>query len=108
MKCTALKAVDEEGAGLVYLPKPDKSLFILDTPGQEEAAKREFEVEGLELNFVCGSRYLKAYLGSQEELAAWVKTQVEAWYHGVGVLGKIARRHPQLAYVGLGMLLQLD
>ena len=57
------------------------------------------------LNFVSGSRYLGAYLGPQEELAAWVKPQVEAWYHGVRVLGKISQRQPQSAYTGLGMLL---
>ena len=33
---------------------------------------------------------------------------MEAWSHGVRVLGKIARRHPQLAYAVLGMLLQLE
>ena len=49
-----------------YLPEPAKSLFILDTPGQEEAAKREFAVEGLTLNFVGGSQYSGAYLGPQE------------------------------------------
>ena len=73
-----------------YLPEPAKSLFILDTPGQEEAAKREFSVEVLSLNFVSGSRYLGAYLGLQAELEAWVKPQVEAWDHGVKVLAKIA------------------
>ena len=60
-----------------YFPKPDKSLFILDALGQEEAAKREVSVEGLALNFVSGSRYLGAYLGPQEELEAWFKPQVE-------------------------------
>ena len=37
-----------------YFPDPDKSIFILDTPGQEEAVKRDFSVEGLTLNFVSG------------------------------------------------------
>ena len=60
------------------------------------------------LNFVSGSRYLGAYVGPRNQLEAWVKPQVEAWAHGVRVLGKIARRHPQLAYSGLGMLLQLE
>ena len=73
-----------------YFPKPDKSLFISDTPGQEEAAKREFAKEGLVLNYVSGSRYLGAYLGPQAELESWVKPQVEAWAHGVKVLAKIA------------------
>ena len=27
------------------------------------------------------------YLGLQEELAAWLKPQMEAWAHGVRVLG---------------------
>ena len=71
-------------------PEPAKSLFISDTPGQEEVAKRELSAEGLVLNFVCGSRYLGAYLGPQEELEAWVKPQVEAWAHGVRFLGQIA------------------
>ena len=91
-----------------YFHEPAKSLFISDTPGQEVAAKREFLAEGLTLNVVSGSRYLGAYLGPQAELEAWVKHQVEAWYHGVTVLYKIARRHPQLAYAGLGMLLQSE
>ena len=71
-------------------------------------AKREFAVEGLTLNFASGSRYSGAYLGPQAELEAWVKPQVEAWAHGVRVLIKISRRHPQLAYAGLGMLLQSE
>ena len=66
-----------------YLPEPAKYLFILDTPRQEAAAKREFSKEGLVLNFVRGRRYLGAYLGPQAELEAWVKPQLEAWAHGV-------------------------
>ena len=38
----------------------------------------------------------------------WVKPQVEAWAHGVRFLGKISRQHPQSAYSGLGVSLQLD
>ena len=68
-------------------------------------ARREFAPEGLDLNFVSGSRYLEAYMGPEGELAAWVKPQVEAWAQGVRVLGKIYRRHPQSAYAGLGMSL---
>ena len=37
-----------------------------------------------------------------------MKPQVEAWAHGVIFLVKIAQWHPQLAYAGLGMLLQLE
>ena len=73
-----------------YFPEQAKSIFISDTPGQEEAARREFAAEELVLNFVSGSRYLGAYIGSQEELALWVKSQVEAWANGVRVLGKIS------------------
>ena len=40
-------------------------------------------------------------------MAAWLKPQVEAWAHGVRVLGKISQQHPQSAYYGLGMSLQL-
>ena len=71
-------------------------------------SRLEFAVEGLDLKFVSGSRQLGVYLGPQEELAAWVKPQVEEWAHGVRVLGKISRRHPQSAYSGLGISLQLE
>ena len=91
-----------------YLPEPAKSLFISDTPGQEEAAKREFALEGLTLNFVSGSWYVGAYLGPQEKLEAWVKPQVKAWTHRVRVIGKIDQRNTHLAYAGLGMSLQLE
>ena len=98
----------KRGPDWEYFPNPDNSPFILDTPVREEATRREFAAEGLVLNFVSGSRYLGAYLGPQEELEAWIKPQVEAWAHGVRVLGKISQQHPQLAYAGFGMLLQFN
>ena len=91
-----------------YFPELPKPLFISDTPGQEAGAKREFAAEGLTLNFVSVSRYLGAYLGLQADLEAWVKTQVEAWAHGVTVLANIARRHPQSSYAALGMSLKAE
>ena len=51
-----------------YLPKPTNLFFISDTPGQEEAEKQEFAKEGLDLNFISGSRYLEAYLVPQDQL----------------------------------------
>ena len=48
-----------------HFPEPANSIFISDTLGQEEAAKREFAAEGLVLNFGSVSR---SYLGPQEEL----------------------------------------
>ena len=101
-----LNLLMKRGTDRGYFPNPEKSLFVSDTPGQEEAAWREFEAEGLDLNFISGSRYLGAYLGPQEELEVWVKPQVEAWDHGVRVLGKISQQKPQSAYAGLGVLLQ--
>ena len=80
-----------------YLPELAKSIFISDTQGQEEEAKREFVKEGLGLNFIRGSRYLGAYLGPQKALEAWFKPQVEAWAYWFRVLGIISRQHPQLA-----------
>ena len=58
-----LNLLMKRGPDRGYFPEPANSLFILDTPGQEEAAKREFAKEGLCLNFVSGSLYLGAYLG---------------------------------------------
>ena len=85
-----LKLLMKRGPDRGYLPNPAKSLFISDTPGREAAEIREFAKEGLVLNFVSGSRYLRAYLGLQAELEEWVKPQVEAWAHRVRVLVKIS------------------
>ena len=93
----------KRGTDRGYFPEPAKYLFVTDTPGQEEVAKRKFDVEGLDLNFISGSRYIGAYIGPRDQLEAWVKPQVEAWSHRVKVLGKIAQRHPQSAYSRLGM-----
>ena len=60
-----LKLLIKRGMDRGYFPEPAKSLFIPNTPWQEEVVKREFAAEGLELNFVSGSRYLGAYLGHQ-------------------------------------------
>ena len=103
-----LKLLMKRGPDRGYFLDPDKFLFISDTLGQEEASKREFAKEGLDLNFVSGSRYLGAYLGLQDQLEEWVKPQVEKRAHGVIILGNISQRHPQLDYAGLGMFLQLE
>ena len=89
-KAQLLKLLMKRGPDRGYFPDPDKYLFISDILGQEEAARRELVAERIVLNFVSGSRYLGAYLVPHEELEAWVKPQVEAWYHGVRVLGKIS------------------
>ena len=109
-RCSAhlLKLLMKRGLDRGYLIEPAKYLFILNTPVQEEAAKREFAIKGLTLNFVSSSRYLGAYLGPRDQLEAWVKPQMEAWVHRVRVLGKISRRQPQSDYDGLGMSLQLE
>ena len=51
-----LNMLIKRGPDRGYFPKPDKSLFISDTLGQEEAEKREFTLEGLTLNSVSSSR----------------------------------------------------
>ena len=72
-KCTALKAIDEEGAGLGVFTQAGKSTLRSDTPVQQEAVRREFAAEGVVLNFFSGSPYLGSYLGTQEELMGSVK-----------------------------------
>ena len=58
-----LKLLMDRGPYRGSFPDPYKPIFIADLPDQEEAKKREFTVEGLDLNFVGGSWYLGAYLG---------------------------------------------
>ena len=38
-----------------YFPAPAKSLFIVDSPTQEEKTQRSFKVEGPHLKFVLSS-----------------------------------------------------
>ena len=42
-----LKLLTEKGPERGYFPELAKSFFISDTPGQEEATRREFSAEGL-------------------------------------------------------------
>ena len=98
----------DQGPNRGYFPEPAKSLFIAENPEDEEATNREFDRSGLNLNYVGVSRYLGAYLGPKEELEAWVRPKVEAWYHMVCNLAKIANQYPQSAYYVLEMSLQLE
>ena len=56
----------EWGPDRGYFSDPEKSLFIADNPEDEETARQEFDWVGLNLNYVGGSRYLRAYLGPRE------------------------------------------
>ena len=69
--------------GRGYFPDLAKSLFISDTPGQEEATRREFAVKKLLLNFGSGSRYLGAYLDLRK---SWWHGSNPKWRHGTTVL----------------------
>ena len=46
-------------------PKPTKSLFIADNPEEKEAENMQFEQAGLNINYVDGSRYLGAFMGTE-------------------------------------------
>ena len=79
-----LKLLMKRGPDRGHFPKRAKSLFILDTPWKQEAAKREFAKEGLCLNFISGIRYLGAYIGPQAELEAWVNPKCRQGPRGKG------------------------
>ena len=65
-----MKVILEWGADMEYFHEPAKYFLISESPAQEAEARREFEVEGLQLNFFSNSKYLEAYLGTREELEA--------------------------------------
>ena len=58
-----LKLLMERGSDGGYLSDPDKSLLIVDFLDKEEAVKRKFVAEGIELYFVGGNQYLGGYIG---------------------------------------------
>ena len=78
-----------------YLPKPARSLFIIDNPEEKEASKRKFERAVLNLKYIDDSQYLGGYLGLREELEEWVRPKLEEWAHGVRTLAKIVNWYPQ-------------
>ena len=47
-------------------------------------------------------------MGPRGKLGEQVRPKVEACSHGVHTLDKIAKQYPQLAYAGLGILLQIQ
>ena len=51
-----LRLMMDQGPDQGYFPKQANSLFIADTPEEKEAANREFERAGLNLNYVDGRR----------------------------------------------------
>ena len=53
-----VKLLRERRTDRGYLSVPSRLLLIDDSLEHEEAYKREFTTEGLELNFVGGSKYL--------------------------------------------------
>ena len=91
-----------------YFYELSKPLFIAENPKEKEVMRQEFEQAGLNLTYVDDSKYLGAYLGTMEEIEAWVRPKVEAWAHRVHKLAKIAKCYLQLAYASLDMSLQLD
>ena len=57
---TQLRLLMDQGMDWGYFPEPAKLLFIADNPEYKEAAQREFEWSGLNLNYVGGRRYIGA------------------------------------------------
>ena len=97
--------INGPGARTGVLPQSSQAAFIANNLEDKEAEKREFEREGLNLNYVDGSKYLGDYLGPRAELEAWVWPKMEAWAHEFRILVKIAKWYTQLAYARLGMLI---
>ena len=60
-----LKLLMDWGSDRGYFLEPAKSIFIADNPEEKEATKREFEQEGLNINYAYGSRYLGGLFGAQ-------------------------------------------
>ena len=58
---TQLRLLMDQGLDWGYLPEPAKLLFISVNLEDKEAARREFERSGLNINYLDGRQYLGAY-----------------------------------------------
>ena len=56
----------DQGTDRGYFSNLTKYLFIEDSPVEKEAAKGKFERSGLNINYVDGGCYLRAYLVLRE------------------------------------------
>ena len=56
----------DQGTDRGYFPKLANNLFIVDSPVEKEAAKGKFDQAGLNINYVDGGCYLRAYLVLRE------------------------------------------
>ena len=73
----------DRGLDRGYFLEPAKYLFIADKLEENESAKREFDLAGLNLNYVYVRRYMWGLFGAMEEKEEWVRPKVEAWAHRV-------------------------
>ena len=67
--------------------------------GQEDDATRFFM--GLNFKVVTGTQILGVYIGSIEQESDWLDEKVEAWDTSISWMLEVARRQPQVAYIGL-------
>jgi hypothetical protein len=67
---------------------------------ENKAAATEYFAD-LGFKIVTGYRYLGGYLGSDQDLNAWLQDKASTQEHAVGKLAGITPKYPQSAYTGL-------
>ncbi len=100
-----LEDVCSLGRSIGFFVEPTKSIAICPEP-QQPAAKTH--LQGLDLEFLLGSRYLGGYIGDKDGIEDWIKPKIQAWIQGIADLAKVARRFPQTAFAGMSKSYQQE
>eukprot|EP00957_Ditylum_brightwellii_P108449 8272652-Ditylum_brightwellii.AAC.1 len=98
----------EHGPDRGYFPEPDKSIHVCDSAEDTEKAREAFDAAGLKVNLHDGFRYVRGFIGGQEQEVEYTTPKVREWAAGVKTLAGIAKRYPQTAYAGFTMSLQAE
>jgi hypothetical protein len=86
-----------------YYPEASKSILVVSEANKAGAAAYFFDMKS---KVVTGSRYLGGFIGSDQDLHAWLKDTVSTWELAIGELSMAATKYPQSAYTGLQKSLQ--
>eukprot|EP00957_Ditylum_brightwellii_P161725 12313431-Ditylum_brightwellii.AAC.1 len=62
----------EHGPDRGYFPEPDKSIHVCDSAEDTEKARAAFDAAGLKVNLHDGFRYVRGFIGRQEQEVEYI------------------------------------
>ena len=101
------RELGDVGQHFGYYLEFEKSIAVCPL-ADEPKLKALFANLDLPVTWTRGQRHVGGFVGSTAMQDRFVEPKVADWVHGVEVLAKISRTHPQTAYHGFTMSLQAE